>query len=101
MLNCNQLITTKVRREDFGEVDKEEEMVKEVKERLEKEEEKFQYLVYLADERGMAYSLDVNPYLAKVSKAPRNQMKRHNYYPFRTTFASSNGIFFSMNEMRT
>ena len=59
------------------------------------------YCVYVSDEKGNAYGLNVTDILMKANIVKgKNQMKRHNYYPFRTQFQSSNGMFYNPDEIK-
>lgn len=59
------------------------------------------YCVYVSDEKGNAFGFNVSEVIeeAKIVKG-KNQMKRHNYYPFRTQFQSSNGMFYRSEEIK-
>jgi hypothetical protein len=57
----------------------------------------------MADEKGYAYGVDINDIFEKDKDAlirGKNMMKKHNYYPFRSQFSSSNGIFFSFEDLK-
>lgn len=60
------------------------------------------FCLYVADERGTAYAFNIDELLKDEKRVFRgkNAMKRHNYYPHRGQYSSSNGIFYSIEELK-
>lgn len=73
-------------------------MVKNLKELSNKQKP---YCLYFSDEKGQAYAADINEVIENLNiPKGNNQMKRLNYYPYRTQFQGSNGIFFNFDEVK-
>ncbi|CDW80516.1 rna recognition motif [Stylonychia lemnae] len=102
-LNCNQMFALRLKLFDM-EFSTKEELSQPLPAKLLKgmENNQKQYCLYLADERGQVYAVDINHILEdeKLIFPAKNAMKRTNYYPLRTHYSSSNGIFYTIEELK-
>jgi len=56
---------------------------------------------YLINSKGNGYGVCLNEMIEGLQvERSRNQMKKQNYFPFRSYFSNSNGIFFSMQDVQ-
>ena len=90
-LNCNQMFFLRLRNSDLISIVQDHDIsyLNSIKQQIDQnsKETKKAYVLYLTDEKGCVFGVNINHILKpkdEILVKGKNQMKRNNYYPFRT-----------------